>query len=111
MCLDERLWRKAFIFLIGPCGEKWKVSILKEGNELYMQNGWKKFLKDNSVVHDEFLLFTYDGEKRFEVQIFGKNGIERPYVKKEQVQEEQKVAPIVAKKKRGRPRKNSYSCC
>ncbi|KAK7264358.1 hypothetical protein RJT34_31965 [Clitoria ternatea] len=68
--------------LIGPSGDKWHVTIVKKGNDIYMQNGWSQFLKDNLVMLDEFLLFKYHGENCFQVQIFGKNGCERLFLQK-----------------------------
>lgn len=38
-----------------------------------MQNGWPKFVTDNSIVLHDVLLFTYHGENCFHVQIFYKN--------------------------------------
>ncbi|XP_047151255.1 B3 domain-containing protein REM20-like, partial [Vigna umbellata] len=58
-------------------GDKWQVSVLKKGNEVYMQNGWPKFVTDSSIVLHDVLLFTYHGENCFHVQIFDKNGVER----------------------------------
>ena len=77
--------------LIGPSGDKWQVTILKKGNNVYMNNGWSQFLKDNSVVLDEFLLFTYHGGNCFYVQIFGGNGLERLCLK--ETRQEQAVTP------------------
>lgn len=128
MNLGEEVWKKESIILIGSSGEKWQVSILKKENNMYLQNiGWEKFMKDNSVMNEEFLVFTYNGENRFQVKIFGRNGLERPSFKKEEevaaeaptvvkrkrgrpsFKKEEKVAaeaPVVVKRKRGRPRKN-----
>jgi len=109
MDLGEELWKNTF--LVGSSGEKWEVSILKKGNDIYLQTGWQKFLKDNTVMLEELLVFTYNGENKFQVQIFGKNGLERPCFKNVQEQEEAQeevaaVAPLTAvKRKRGRPRK------
>ncbi|KAL2328894.1 hypothetical protein Fmac_022321 [Flemingia macrophylla] len=64
--------------LVGTSGGQWQATILKKGNDTYMQNGWPQFLTDNSVILDEFLLFRYLGDNCFQVQIFGKNGCERP---------------------------------
>lgn len=112
--LGEELWKNTFMILVGSSGEKWEVSILKKGNDIYLQIGWQKFLIDNKVMLEELLVFTYDGENKFQGQIFGKNGLERPCFKnvpeQEEVQEEEEevtAAPpfTVAKRKRGRPRK------
>lgn len=99
MKLGEELRKNESIILIGSSGEKWQVSILKNENDMYLQNiGWEKFMKDNSVKNYEFLCFTYNGENRFKVQIFGRNGLERPSFKKAEAAAE---APTVGKRKRG----------
>ena len=104
MDLGEEFWKKASVILVWSSGEKWEVKILKKGNDIYLRNfGWQKFLKDNSVGLEEFLVFTYIGENMFKVEIYGKNGLEKPCFKKKQ---EVVAAPIVARRKRGRPRKN-----
>ena len=110
--MGEELWKNTFMILVGSSGEKWEVSILKKGNDIYLQIGWQKFLIDNKVMLEELLVFTYDGENKFQAQIFGKNGLERPCFKnvqeQEEIQEEEvtAAAPLtVAKRKRGRPRK------
>ena len=104
MDLDEFFWKKESIILVCSSGEKWEVKILKKGNDIYLRNfGWQKFQKDNSVGLEEFLIFTSIGENMFKVEIYGKNGLEKPCFKKKQ---EVVAAPIVAKRKRGRPRRN-----
>jgi hypothetical protein len=104
MDMGEEFWKKASIILVCSSGEKWEVKILKKANDIYLRNfDWQKFLKDNSVGLEEFLVFTYNGENMFKVEIYGKNGLEKPCFKKKQ---EVVAAPIVAKRKRGRPRKN-----
>ncbi|KAH1224647.1 putative B3 domain-containing protein [Glycine max] len=87
--LNKDLWSNSV--LIGPSGDKWQVTILKKGNNVYMDNGWSQFLKDNSVVLDEFLLFTYHGGNCFYVQIFGGNGLER--LCRKEAREEQAATP------------------
>ncbi|KAK7312383.1 hypothetical protein VNO77_36192 [Canavalia gladiata] len=85
--------------LIGPSGDQWQVAIFKKGNDIYLLKGWSQFLTDNSVKFDEFLLFTYHGENFFQVQIFGKNGCERLYLKETRQE---------ARRKKGRPTKTSF---
>lgn len=102
--LDENM-RNAI--LTGSSGDQWQVTVLKNGNDKYLQNGWPQFVRDNSVMHQEFLLFTYNGENRFQVQIFRRNGCERPSSKKLKLKQEAAATPSVvrAKRGRGRPRK------
>ncbi|MED6168379.1 hypothetical protein PIB30_011001 [Stylosanthes scabra] len=68
--------------LIGPCGGKWEVSIIKkrsrENNEVYYfeHDGWSRFLEENLVQHEDFLDLTYYGgnSNHFKVQIFCTSG-------------------------------------
>ncbi|CAL0329198.1 unnamed protein product [Lupinus luteus] len=64
------------VILIGPSGEPCRVTIF-EKDGIYMQDGWPRFLRNNLVKENELLLFTYEGDNCFRVQIFGLNGCER----------------------------------
>ncbi|KAJ1410455.1 DNA-binding barrel domain superfamily [Sesbania bispinosa] len=96
--LDEEFmmmsWRKAILSC--PSNEQWEVTVLKKGNDIYIEDGWAKFLMDNLVAMDEFLLFTYNGENHFQVQIFGKDGCERVNFR----QQAQNDTPTSARKKK-----------
>ncbi|KAK7257898.1 hypothetical protein RIF29_32211 [Crotalaria pallida] len=79
--LDKEYFSRHLI-LTSPSGNQWQVTVLKKEDDIYMQNGWPKFLRDNMVEPHQLLLFTYDGENRFHVQIFGINGCEKLNTKK-----------------------------
>ncbi|XP_019412868.1 PREDICTED: B3 domain-containing protein REM20-like isoform X2 [Lupinus angustifolius] len=64
------------VILIGPSGDPCRVTIL-EKDEIFMQDGWPRFLRNNLVEENELLLFTYEGDNCFRVQIFGLNACER----------------------------------
>ncbi|KAE9620430.1 putative transcription factor B3-Domain family [Lupinus albus] len=64
------------VILIGPFGDPCQVTIF-EKDGIYMQKGWPRFLRNNLIVENELLLFTYEGENYFHVQIFDVNGSER----------------------------------
>ncbi|XP_031278124.1 putative B3 domain-containing protein At5g66980 [Pistacia vera] len=53
-------------------------------NRVYFANGGQQFVKDNSLVFGDFLVFQYNGDNGFNVKIFGKSGCEKnetgPYV-------------------------------
>ncbi|XP_047151257.1 putative B3 domain-containing protein Os03g0621600 [Vigna umbellata] len=93
--------------LIGPSGDNWQVTILKKGNNIYLYNGWPQFLTDNSVMLDDFLLFTYHGGNCFHVQIFGKNGLERLCFK--QTRQDQVLIPSLVRTKKNTHRRTSSS--
>lgn len=62
-----------------PSCRSWSVKLIQTPNGLSITNGWHEFLKDNSLGHNEFLLFTYDGNMCFSVQIFDMSGCEIDY--------------------------------
>ncbi|KAK9287047.1 hypothetical protein L1049_015456 [Liquidambar formosana] len=97
--------------LKGPSGSCWNVKLSYSKGAMYLQSGWQEFLRDNSLGDNEFLLFLYDGNMCFSVQIFDKSGCEREdiYISPKQ----QESALPNGKRKRGRPRKTpipSKSC-
>ncbi|KAK9286468.1 hypothetical protein L1049_014865 [Liquidambar formosana] len=63
--------------LKGPSGSYWHVEVCRNERGIYLENGWQCFLTDHSLEDNEFLVFNYDGNMRFDVQIFEKNGCER----------------------------------
>ncbi|KAK2978383.1 hypothetical protein RJ640_016485 [Escallonia rubra] len=63
--------------LRGPSGGSWNVKILKNGKATFMLEGWQGFVKDHSLGDSELLLFRYDGNLRFSVQILDISGLER----------------------------------
>ncbi|KAL6347956.1 hypothetical protein AAG906_037685 [Vitis piasezkii] len=81
----------------------WNIELRPAIGSMYLQDGWQQFLKDNSLGDREFLLFRYDGNMCFNVQIFEKNGCER--VGMSVTGKHQEFAVAEGKRKRGRPRK------
>lgn len=81
----------------------WNIELRPAIGSMYLQDGWQQFLKDNSLGDREFLLFRYDGNMCFNVQIFEKNGCERGGMSVTGKHKEFAVAE--GKRKRGRPRK------
>ncbi|KAJ7946007.1 B3 domain-containing protein [Quillaja saponaria] len=63
--------------LTGPSGEQLQVDIYMKGESMFMEDGWKQFCVDNELGDNEFLIFRYDGDMCFNVQVFNKNGLER----------------------------------
>uniref|UniRef100_A0A7N0VHN5 TF-B3 domain-containing protein n=1 Tax=Kalanchoe fedtschenkoi TaxID=63787 RepID=A0A7N0VHN5_KALFE len=64
--------------LVGPSGEKWRVSIIKKEAKWFIDEGWKVFWEDNSIAETDFLVFTYAGKMKFYVKIFGPHGCQKP---------------------------------
>ncbi|KAF5189724.1 hypothetical protein FRX31_020691 [Thalictrum thalictroides] len=59
-------------------GKNWYVEVFRMADDIILQNGWEKFLKDHSLGNYEFLVFSYAGGMCFKVQIFDKTGCEQP---------------------------------
>ncbi|XP_077219133.1 B3 domain-containing protein Os01g0723500-like isoform X2 [Tasmannia lanceolata] len=68
---------KRTAILEGPTSKVWHVELRKRTNGTYLQDGWKEFAKAHSLMVSEFLVFRYDGNMRFSVQIFDKTACER----------------------------------
>lgn len=66
--------------LKGPSGRSWRVQLSKRVTGTYLQDGWAEFVKDHSLKDSDFLLFRYDGNRRFTVRIFDKTACEREEV-------------------------------
>ncbi|RWR74199.1 hypothetical protein CKAN_00251800 [Cinnamomum micranthum f. kanehirae] len=62
--------------LKGPNGSIWYVQLGTRGKDIYLQDGWKKFVEDHSLKETHFLLFRFEGNGVFTVQIFDKTGCE-----------------------------------
>ncbi|KAK1559630.1 hypothetical protein Q3G72_016662 [Acer saccharum] len=60
-------------------GEIWTVEMNRTKDGVFMENGWQQFLRDNSLTEKHFLVFSYDGNMNFSVQIFKPDGVERVY--------------------------------
>ncbi|KNA26039.1 hypothetical protein SOVF_001060 [Spinacia oleracea] len=62
-----------------PSGETQKVSIVKEDNKLWFQNGWQEFVEYFSIDYAFLLLFNYEGNSNFSVHIFDPTACEISY--------------------------------
>ncbi|KAI4354081.1 hypothetical protein L6164_002981 [Bauhinia variegata] len=50
----------------------WTVDIVEEDvNKLYFKNGWRTFVKENSLQYGEFVIFKYEGNSTFKVKMYG----------------------------------------
>ncbi|XP_059639562.1 putative B3 domain-containing protein Os03g0621600 [Cornus florida] len=73
----------------------WSVELNLVDNELYFQNGWHKFVQDNSLEIGDFLVFCFDGSSMFHVKIFGKTAClkEVPIPSRKSTKKESTVLP------------------
>lgn len=71
--LDKPLPKK--VVLVDEIGRLWDVET-KTGVVVFRQ-GWEKFANEHSLEFGDFLLFRYNGESRFDVTIFAKDGCKK----------------------------------
>ncbi|XP_065872360.1 B3 domain-containing protein Os03g0620500-like [Euphorbia lathyris] len=68
------------VMLKVPTGAKWHVEIVKNGGEIWLQNGWREFADCYSIAHSTFLVFEYNKRNGdFNVTIFDKTATEINY--------------------------------
>ncbi|KAJ0077719.1 hypothetical protein Patl1_36274 [Pistacia atlantica] len=65
------------VVLQNQIGKVWHMKMEYADNRLYFANGWQQFVKDNSLVYGDFLVFQYNGDDGFNVKIWGKSGCEK----------------------------------
>ncbi|XP_009613231.1 B3 domain-containing protein At5g60140 [Nicotiana tabacum] len=58
-------------------GNVWPIELAKKGRDLYFQDGWVKFIEDNSLEFGDFLIFDYDGSGVFDFKLLGKTACEK----------------------------------
>ncbi|KAM5549094.1 B3 domain-containing protein Os01g0723500-like [Rosa sericea] len=96
---------RATLTLSSSADSSWNVRVHKIGRDIYLKEGWQEFLRDNSLGDSEFLVFGYDGNMHFSIDIFEKNCCKRtkaPALRRHQ----QSTFTNNTKRPRGRPRKS-----
>ncbi|KAG2282421.1 hypothetical protein Bca52824_053641 [Brassica carinata] len=80
------------VILQGTGGCLWKVAmrLKQEEEEVYLEQGWPKFVKDNALVDGDFMTFVYNGDNIFEVSIYGLDGCKQARAMAEEEEEEGK---------------------
>ncbi|KAL0291723.1 UNVERIFIED_CONTAM: putative B3 domain-containing protein [Sesamum radiatum] len=56
--------------LVGPSGNNWYVGLIIVDNGLFLNDGWADFVRDHFLEQGDSLVFRYDGNLHFTVQIF-----------------------------------------
>lgn len=73
--LEDRTSRS--LSLIGPSGNIWHVDMIEYNGHLFFRDGWPTFVKDHSIQCGDTLVFRYDGNSNFTVQIFDQSSCEK----------------------------------
>ncbi|XP_050386056.1 B3 domain-containing protein LOC_Os12g40080 [Argentina anserina] len=56
------------------------VDVNSDNGMLFLQKGWKQFVKDNGLKLGEFLIFRYCGNSKFNVELYGRHGCRKEFV-------------------------------
>ncbi|KAM3758347.1 hypothetical protein ACB098_01G036300 [Castanea mollissima] len=65
------------VTLEGPSGNRWHVKLIQQNDDLFLHQGWPEFVMDHFIESGDFLVFRYDGELHFTVQVFDKSSCEK----------------------------------
>ncbi|PIA56135.1 hypothetical protein AQUCO_00700469v1 [Aquilegia coerulea] len=65
------------VILESPSGSRWRVRLKRTSDGMYLEDGWGKFARAHSLEKGEFLVFRYDGNTKFTVQIFDSSTLEK----------------------------------
>lgn len=65
------------ISLAGPSGNTWHASLIRHGDGLFIHEGWESFVRDHFLEVGDSLVFRYDGNLHFTVQIFDQSSCEK----------------------------------
>ncbi|KAL9231603.1 hypothetical protein vseg_006809 [Gypsophila vaccaria] len=61
----------------GPSGNSWNVDLIGDNGHLFFDDGWPTFVRDHSIQCGDSLVFRYDGNSHFTVQIFDESSCEK----------------------------------
>ncbi|KAE8100598.1 hypothetical protein FH972_018483 [Carpinus fangiana] len=65
------------VTLVGPSGKTWHVELIQQNDDLFLCHGWPAFLRDHFIESGDLLVFRYNGELHFTVQVFDQSACEK----------------------------------
>nr|XP_043636926.1 B3 domain-containing protein Os01g0723500-like [Erigeron canadensis] len=65
------------ISLKGPSGNTWQADLGEQSDGLYILDGWEAFVRDHYLENGDCLVFRYDGNLHFTLQIFDQSACEK----------------------------------
>ncbi|KAL6012100.1 hypothetical protein ACLOJK_002576 [Asimina triloba] len=65
----------------GPNGNVWHLDLVEDAKGLLFQDGWKEFARENCLEVGYLLIFRYDGNSCFTMQVFDTSGCDRSLAK------------------------------
>ncbi|KAH6834547.1 hypothetical protein C2S53_011340 [Perilla frutescens var. hirtella] len=63
--------------LVGPSGNSWFAHLILVENGLFLNDGWADFVKDHFLEHGDSIVFRYEGDLNFTLQIFDRSMCEK----------------------------------
>lgn len=65
------------VTLVGPSGHSWLVDLIHQNDSLFLQSGWAAFVQNHFLEQGDALVFRYDGNLHFTVQVFDQSSCEK----------------------------------
>ncbi|XP_057502923.1 B3 domain-containing protein Os01g0723500-like [Actinidia eriantha] len=65
------------VSLVGPSGNTWHVELIQHNGNLFFHDGWPAFVQDHAIERGDALVFRYDGDLHFTVQVFDQSLCEK----------------------------------
>ncbi|KAI3762906.1 hypothetical protein L1987_53348 [Smallanthus sonchifolius] len=65
------------VYLMGPSGNTWHADLAQETDGLFILDGWASFVRDHFLENGDSLVFRYDGNLHFTLQIFDQSSCEK----------------------------------
>ncbi|KAF5468345.1 hypothetical protein F2P56_012503 [Juglans regia] len=65
------------VTLVGPSGNTWHVELIQQNDDLFLHQGWSAFVRDHFIECGDFLVFRYDSELHFTVEVFDQSACEK----------------------------------
>ncbi|WCJ33811.1 B3 domain-containing transcription factor VRN1 [Euphorbia peplus] len=69
-------------------GRVWKMKVRREGNHIWLENGFPEFVKYYSIGYRHLLTFEYRSFSNFNVNVCDKSGCEIEYPPREEIEQE-----------------------
>ncbi|KAJ9674555.1 hypothetical protein PVL29_023850 [Vitis rotundifolia] len=66
-----------FVSLVGPSDNTWHVDLIQQNGDLFLHDGWPVFVRDHCIECGDSLVFRYDGNLHFTVQVFDRSSCEK----------------------------------
>lgn len=58
-------------------GGAWRVRVDKLDGSLFFRGGWESFAEAHSITDGDFIIFIFDGDRGFDVMVYGKTGYKK----------------------------------